>query len=289
MFMKAISTAFFILWASVATAADYTFTTFTVPGAKHTQAFAINDHGDLVGMWGACDFCQAQAFLYSDGKYYDVAVSGAARTIPFGINRDGVIAGSFTNNGQFAFLMDGTKTTVLEDAERADAINNLDAVVGYRVDAFMYGYVWENGQYITPVTINEIPGILGSALTGINDAGDTVGYYFYDTGPCCSNQVTQGFLRTKAGKLTPLEILPLGINKWGQIVGLSGAGSDGAILDENGVAQLIKVPGADYTQVHGINNVGHIVGYYLMGGQYFGFVAKETPLSKSKAKRLKEK
>ena len=42
----------------------------------------------------------------------------------------------------------------------------------------------------------------------------------------------------------------------------------------DGIVTLIKYPGADYTQVHGINNKGHIVGYYLKAGQYYGFIGK---------------
>ncbi len=276
-----------LIWSSCLIAADYQFKTIAVPDARHTMSFGINDLGDVVGVTSDCDFCQAGAFLFSDGKYYDLAVYGALQTTPFGINRDGTIAGTFIGGGnQLAFLMDTQKTTVLDQAVRADALNNRGVAVGYRMvgaidPRYEYGYIWQNGQYIQPVTTAEVPGILGSALTGVNDRGDTVGYYWYNT---ASGQVTQGFMRNVAGELTPLNILPLGINRWGQIVGLSGAGNDGAFRDEFGVVQLIKAPGADYTQVHGINNVGHLVGYYVKAGQHFGFVAIETPLSKAKRK-----
>ena len=35
-----------------------------------------------------------------------------------------------------------------------------------------------------------------------------------------------------------------------------------------------NLPGADYTQVHGINAKGHIVGYYIKAGQNYGFIGK---------------
>ena len=37
---------------------------------------------------------------------------------------------------------------------------------------------------------------------------------------------------------------------------------------------VVNVPGADYTQVHGINNKGVIVGYYIKAGVTYGFYGK---------------
>ena len=144
-------------------------------------------------------------------------------------------------------------------------------VVGYQESGAInqLAYIWRDGQYRQPVTTKEVPGILGSAATGINGRGEVVGYYFFNTP---TGQIVQGFVR-RAGNLAPVDLIPLGINNVGQIVGLSGAGNDGAVL-EDGIVTLIKYPGADYTQVHGINNKGYIVGYYLKAGQYYGFIGK---------------
>jgi len=275
----------FFLWSSRLFGADYIFQPLAVPEARYTQPMGINDLGDVVGVYADCEFCQVQAFLFSDGQYYDIGVEGASRVTPFGINKHGVIAGTLVNAGQFAFIMDDDKTTVLDKAVRADGINNNHnpVVVGYQSTAKFNqaAYLWQAGRYV-PLVNPDLPGILGSAATGVNDRGDIVGYYFFDNGPCCT--ISQGFV-IKSGKLSHIELIPLGINSDGVIVGLAGAGNDGAVL-ENGVVTLIKYPGSSYTQVHGINNKGVIVGYHQTDGRMVGFIA--TPFAAMNANGKKK-
>lgn len=272
---RAAITGFLLLiWSSRLIAADYIFQPVRMPDAMHTQPMGINDLGDVVGVYGDCDLCQPQAFLFSDGQYYEIGVEGALRMTPFGINKDGVIAGTLINNGQFAFLMDEQQTTILDQAVRADAINKNKAVVGYQSTATLnqQAYKWKAGAYLPLVTPAEVPGMLGSAATGINDRGDIVGYWFTDVDGI--NVKIQGFFKeVVTGKLNPIPIIPLGINVDGVIVGLSGAGNDGAVL-KDGVVTLIKYPGSAYTQVHGINNKGALVGYHITAGQLVGFIAR---------------
>jgi hypothetical protein len=148
-------------------------------------------------------------------------------------------------------------------------------VVGYRsAPKFeQSAYQWRAGNYLQLVN-PDLPGILGSAATGVNDRGDVVGYWFKDAGDGINVKI-QGFV-IKAGKLFYVDLIPLGINSAGVIVGLSGAGNDGAILVD-GVVTLIKYPGSAYTQVHGINNKGQLVGHYVEAGQTRGFIA--TPFA----------
>ena len=251
-------------------AAKYRFQTLSVPDARHTISYGINDLGDVVGVSIDCDFCQPQAFLFSDNQYYDLAVAGASHLTPFGINKAGLIACTLSVGGrQQACLMDDTQTIVLDQAIRADSVNNHGAAVGYLSTSTFnqLAYKWKDGVY---KTLAMPTGILGSAATGIAGNGDIVGYWFTDVDGV--NVKIQGFVRKK-GVLNPIDIIPLGVNAHGVIVGLAGAGNDGAVL-QDGVVTLIKVPGADYTQVHGINAKGHIVGYYIKAGQNYGFIGK---------------
>lgn len=274
-----LAVAFIAIFLCVkAYGAEYRFTTISVPDSAHTMSFGINDLGDVVGAFIERQFEPAQGFLYSDGQYYELATAGATNLTPFGINGSGLIAGTLVNQGQFAFLMTDVSTTILDQAVRADAVNNRAVAVGYQSTPQFnqLAYSYEDGKYSQLVTPVDVPGILGSAATGINDKGDIVGYWFTDVDGV--NVKITGFVR-KAGKLNPIDLIPLGINTDGAIVGLSGAGNDGAIL-EDGVVTLIKVPGADYTQVHGINNKGTLVGYYVKAGINYGFVGKKVATDK---------
>ena len=59
--MKSLNVIFLLLWASVANGAEYRFFDISVPDARHTMSFGMNDLGDVVGVYLDCDFCQAQA------------------------------------------------------------------------------------------------------------------------------------------------------------------------------------------------------------------------------------
>lgn len=261
-----------LIWSSCLIAGDYKFQTIAVPEARHTITYGLSDLGDVVGVFADCDFCPSLPFIFSDGNYSELGVAGA-RIAPLGINRDGQIAGQLvTETDSFGFIMDQAETTILDQANRVDGINNKGVVVGLQVGT-PGGFVWRNGVY-RAVTLGGLNGY-SSAATGINNRGDIVGYYWIGA------DKPVGFVhKGSEGSFTPLtEIIPLGINRDGVIVGYTGPGNDGAVL-ENGIIQLIKYPGADYTQVHGINNKGHLVGYYVKAGQYFGFIAE--PVSPNK-------
>ena len=263
-----------LIWSSCVIAAEYIFQPVRPPDALHTIVYGINDSGDVVGVSADCSTCEPTAFLYSDGNYYDVEVSGARRLTPFSINGDGDIAGTLsTNGGQFGFVMDATHTTILDRAVRADGINNKGEAVGYWSTATqnMQAYQWRAGKYTALIDAR-----LGSAATGINDQGETTGYYFYDLPN--GTQRTEGFI-LKNGKLTIVGLLPLGINSNGVVIGYTGAGNEAAVL-ENGIVTIFRVPfpGSDFVQLHAVNNKGAIVGSYMRAGLSFGFIA--TPVAK---------
>jgi uncharacterized membrane protein len=265
--------------------AEYIYKPIKMPEAQHTQPHGINDLGDVVGVYADCEFCDVLPFLFSDGQYFELGVAGARRVMPFGINKHGVIAGSLVNGDQHAFIMDEAQTTILDGAVRADAINNNpdSVVVGYRsTQKFnQAAYLWRAGNYMALINPDQ-PGVIASAATGINDRGDVVGYWATDVDGV--NVKVQGFV-IKKGKLTFIDdLLPLGINDDGVIVGMSGAGNDGAVL-ENGVVTLIKYPGAAFTQAYGINKEGTIVGYYIEAGQQRGFTATPVAAVVNKGKK----
>jgi uncharacterized membrane protein len=272
------------LWG-FAHGADYIYQPIRVPEARHTQPMGINDLGDVVGVSSDCDFgCKAQGFLFSDGQYYEIGVENVSSFTPMGINQHGVISG--TISGQYGFVMDDAQTTILEGAARADSLNNNPdtVVVGYRTTQKFNqaAYLWRAGNYVQLVN-PDLPGVIASAATGINDRGDVVGYWSTDAGDGIHVKI-QGFVIRASGRLEFIPIIPLGINSAGVIVGMDGAGNDGAVL-ENGVVTLLTYPGADYTQVHGINNDGVIVGYSVSAGRRSGFTATTFATFAARAKK----
>ena len=161
----------------------------------------------------------------------------------------------------------------------------------------------------------DVPGSIVTSATGINNAGQVVGFFqstndrgFLDTGGSFtqidvpgafdtianginnagqivgnfSNSTgTHGFLDT-GGSLTQIDVPgssatnPTGINDAGQIVG--GFDMNHGFLDTGGVFTQIDVPGPFVTIVRGINDNGEIVGSFEDSAERgHGFIA--TPVS----------
>src|SRR3954464_12873531 len=78
---------------SSANAANFSFTQIDVPGAFATEAFGINDAGQIVG--GFTDSTGDHGFLDTGGSFTQIDVPGASLPFPgtqaFGINDAGQI------------------------------------------------------------------------------------------------------------------------------------------------------------------------------------------------------
>jgi probable HAF family extracellular repeat protein len=151
---------------------------------------------------------------------------------------------------------------------RAAGINNLGQIVGSYVDTYgvSYSYLYSGGTYKTLGQKNIV-------ATGINDAGDIVGYSITTAG-------TFGFL-DKGGTLSLLKdpsatgnTYAMGINKTGQIVGYynNNSGVHG-FLDSGGGYKTLDDPNATgVTVATGINAAGQIAGYYYDGSGAHSFL-----------------
>ncbi|HLJ91981.1 MAG TPA: PEP-CTERM sorting domain-containing protein [Gemmataceae bacterium] len=117
----------------------------------------------------------------------------------------------------------------------------------------------------TPI---EVPGVFNTIATGINNAGQVVGYYVV-------NGAAHGFLLNR-GVFTTVDVPGFfsteayGINDIGQIVGYcSNPGprqTDQGFLFSGGSFTTVNRPGASFTHFGGINNLGQIVGDSANGG-----------------------
>ena len=122
----------------------YDRSTFTIidvpfPGALHTQAFGINNHGQIVGIYVKPNG-EYGGFLYENGTFtpIDVTLPGAHNTTAYDINDMGQIVGWYQDP---SFVV--------------------------------HGFVYQNGVY----TSIDVPGSTNTEVIGINKQGAIVGKY----------------------------------------------------------------------------------------------------------------
>jgi uncharacterized membrane protein len=236
---------FFLLVAGAAHA-SLNYISLDYPGASYTQAFGINNGGDIVGI---TDFPNSQpGFKLSGGKYT------ALDRWAFGINNLGQIVGigfllsggSYTDvayPGAWEFYP-GQKTTW------GNGINDAGIIVGDYPESSSveWGFVLSGGTY----TRLAYPGATSTSANGINNSGQIVGGMYV---PGVSQY---GFLLHN-GTYTALPYTAYGINNLGEIVGEH----DGhGYLLSGGSYTYLDYPGAAFTFAAGINDLGQIVGFY---------------------------
>lgn len=116
--------------------------------AFYTNAFGINDLGEIVGDFGNLNTKIGAGFLYVDGRYTTISDPlGTAYSAAFGINNLGEIVGQYAT---------GSNTTLTG----------------------IYGFLYKAGTYTTI----SVPGSLYTFAQGINDFGQVVGSYQSDEG-----------------------------------------------------------------------------------------------------------
>lgn len=218
-----------VFFPPAALAIEYTFTPIDVPGSNFTQAFEINDLGQIVGdyrippnsvdhgyllnggIYLLLDVSSADGinnsgqivgqigshgFLLSGGSYTTFDVPGSPFTQPLGINDAGHIVGVFNAApSTHSFLLSGGAYTTLDvpgaSYSQANGINNSDEIVGYYVaNGQFHGFLLSGGSYTTL----DFPGSPFTIADGINNVGQIVGEY--------AGGITHGFLAT------PVAVVP---------------------------------------------------------------------------------
>lgn len=161
----------------------------------------------------------------------------------------------------------------------ARGINNLGTVVGAcQLGGADHGYLLNPGGSF--LVIDVPPGDNGTAVLGINHAGQVVGNYF------STPMGSSGFVRDAAGGFTRIDCpgallgtVAFGINDAGVLVGAYGApgGYRGFLREAGGNFSDLAFPApAEATYAVGINNAGAVVGFYYRsgptGGAFHGFL-----------------
>ena len=264
-----------------------TYTALIVPDAASTQAYGINDKGQVVGSYSDAAG-SLHGFGLASGTYYIADIPGASDTEATGISNDEVVGyydikstdagGNFlTAYHGFVLTENGYATLDVPGADYGTTvINGIDAkneIVGnYMSNGVTYGFVLKRGVY---TTLEQPDGSYTSA-GGLNTRGQVVGTYLD------SFDSEQGFLLS-GGKYVSLfgpgdSFLAYanGINEAGQVVGYSESGPPytyHGFLLSHGAYTAIAYPGAGaYTLPNGINSSGKIVGSYYAAGVMHGFL-----------------
>lgn len=287
--------------ASPATAAEvsYLYLPIDVPDAVFTQAFGINERGDVVGIWRDAANV-ARGFVLRDGAFETVAVPGAVLTQVRGINARGEIVGVYRLPGESAVAFHG----FLRGADGAFApLDYPDAPHTIPQRILDDGTVV--GCFHGADTMGSMYGVLrtrdgdwvefdqsASMHNGARRNGDQIVGTIYMAGGMSSGYVVEdGLVRSY---LVPGGAWTEGwdINQRGQVVGSFGGStlaSMRAYLLHRGTFSTLQVPGAIATFGLGINDWGAVVGRYVdAAGRSHGYLAVPRPESSAVLNRVEE-
>jgi hypothetical protein len=260
-----------------------------VPRAiRLSRSLGINNAGTIAGYWGDGTVVPNNGFtLVLPNNFTPENFPGSAQTQVIGINGGGDTAGfyvdragvthGFTNTG-------GTFATV--DAPGMSfnqllGINDLHVVAGYSsIDPTgatnQRAYVEQSGTFT--YLDGFLPSNQNSQATGVNNAGDIVGFFL-------PTSTTSGGFLDVGGKITDI-LFPgstftqaLGISNNGDIVGfyVDSGGLQHGFLDSGGSFTAFDVPGSVSTTINGINDLGQLVGFFTNANDnVVGFVATPT-------------
>lgn len=235
---------------------------FPEPGPVNTQAYGINDKGQIVGGFG--DSSGSHGFLDTQNNFTALDVPGAAgSTTAFGINSNGLIVGWHLAYGRrHGFLYNQGAFTTLDfpGAFHTEAlgINGQEQIVGYYAlsgSSFFHGFVYTLGTF-TPL---DFPGSTSTIPSGINSAGKIVGGYSAGKG-------SHAFI-FKEGEFFSINVpgsTSAGFDDINDNDDIVGNSPEGSFLCKDGVFTKITVPKAGASNVSGINIDDDIVGTFII-------------------------
>jgi hypothetical protein len=279
----------------------YAFTTVNFTPADtppFTQLLGINNVSTIIGTHNQSNNSGFFLTLPTTFSSIPLPAAGDTNLNAVGINNNNVGVGFYmdANGVTHGFAVQGTTSIpVTEDAPNTAfnqllGINDAGNEVGYssdmkngQTDQLAYERL-VNGTYMyldNAAHTLDLPANVNSQATGIDNAGDIVGFYM----PTATT--SSGFLLTAGStKATPLQFpgstftQALGINNQGEIVGFyndaAGATHGFTFSVATGTYTEIDAPGATATTVNGVNDQGALVGFDAAQGNTAGFLAQST-------------
>jgi probable HAF family extracellular repeat protein len=269
---------------AAAAAPSYVMTALGTLGGTDSQALALNDSGQIVGV-ALLKNGSAHAFLYAGGGMTDLGVlAGYGASEAEAINNAGQIAGygNDANGNAYAFLYANGKTTNLgvlagDANEQAFGINSSGQVVGASNTSTVASFdenavLYANGK---TTKLGPLPGGFDSHANGINDNGQAAGYS--DTNQVDSaNNIIYHAVRYAAGGGTfdvgarvpassgLTDSVGTAINAGGNVTGFAYATGMPyqafVYSNASGFKLLGKLPRGENSLAFGMNATGAIVG-----------------------------
>ncbi|MCA1567939.1 MAG: hypothetical protein LC803_20295 [Acidobacteria bacterium] len=214
---------------------DGTLKIINPPESSSSEAYAINNHGQIVGtiliceiVNGECHNAKSRAFIYRLGQFTILGTLGGRDSFGFDIDEAGRAVGNSTTPGP-APNMSGDAQAFFSAGGPLENISAKMGVAGTRVAA-----------------VNSV-----GQITGVFRDTSRSGAFIYDT-------------RDGTFSLFTLAGGPRGLNDHGQIVGVSSNhdGSGRAFLYAGGVMKDLGtlLPSHTFSGATAINNAGQIVG-----------------------------
>ncbi|MXS83739.1 PEP-CTERM sorting domain-containing protein [Nitrosomonas oligotropha] len=262
--------------------ADWSIKGLGTLGGAYSEAFGINDSGQVVG-WANTASGSRHAFITgpSGAGMTDLGTLGGSSSWAFGINDSGQVVGSsYLGNifNQHAFITgpNGNGMTDLGTlggiSSGASGINDSGQVVGGSYTASWNSHAFITGPNGLGMTDLGTLGGGSSWALGINNSGQVVGSSYlagnftqdaFITGP---NGIGMTDLGTLGGhnSMGVIDGAASGINDSGQVVGgaFTASGNfDAFITGPNGIGMTdLGTLGGDYSYASGINDSGEVVG-----------------------------
>ena len=198
----------------------YTSIDVSLPGAQNTVAFGVNNRRHIVGSYTAGGV--GHGFLLKDGVFttLDFPAPGVTQTQARGIDDPGRIVGVYYDaDGSHGFLFDrGVFTSIdvpFEDAccTFASGINNDGKIVGAYGggDGFIHAFVRDNREFRTIDLSFPNNQALAYAISNRGEIGGT-GFILDHSGVTLLSALSPDLVNAVA----------LGVNDWGEIVGIAG-------------------------------------------------------------------
>jgi uncharacterized protein (TIGR03437 family) len=253
-------------------AQNYLTYTFDPPGSTNTLVTGINNAGQIVGNYTDASKVVHGFIRAADAVTY-TTIDVPAQATADGINNLGQVVGTYKDaTGQHGYIRsaDGRTFTTLEPGLAPKAINDKGDIVGQIVPS---DFVAQSFLRTADGHVTMLPG--WTYASGINNAGDVVGYTHTGTGG-----IDLGFVRYADGSMESIQVpgtdgqtRPSSINNHGQIAGdiLDG---HAFIRNADGTYATFDLLGVANSLVE-IDDSGRAVAYTFdpAGNRYHGLVA----------------
>ncbi|MGA9867133.1 MAG: PEP-CTERM sorting domain-containing protein [Acetobacteraceae bacterium] len=281
-----LGAAALLLAGTGAAQAGYSVQLVTNPlDPANTMLLGINNSDQISGSTTSTGFTltlpssfAAQIAPVGSTSLQTVGINSAGSTDGFYVDASG------TTNGYTA--IGATFSTVNRPGtvfNQLLGINDSNTLVGYSSATDATGATGQDAYSRSAGgTYTDINGILpdnvNSQATGINNAGEVVGFYMP------TSTTSLGFL-DDGGSISTIDPFlstftqALGISNTGEIVGFytDASSVQHGYTDIGGVFTSFDIAGAVSTTINGVNDKGQLVGFATIGDNVEGFVATPTP------------